>query len=91
MSVLEKFLSGWHFRTTKPALTPDTEVNVFVSEINGDGVGVARIGDTRLYVEGAGPEQVEKRVRVRVTEFDELKSTGRGEYLETVGESSYTG
>ncbi|MFC6716106.1 TRAM domain-containing protein [Natrialbaceae archaeon GCM10025810] len=91
MSVLEKFLSGWRFRTTRPTLTPNSEVNVFVSELDGEDVGVARIGDTRLYVEGVGAEHLEKRVKVRVTEFDESDSTGRGEYLETVGESSYSG
>ncbi|WP_254766173.1 DUF7513 family protein [Salinilacihabitans rarus] len=91
MSVLEKFLSGWHFRTTKPSLTPGSDVNVFVSEFSADGVGIARVGDTVLYVEGAEPEHAEKRVKVRVTEFDESDAVGRGEYVEIVGESSYTG
>ncbi|MFC7214700.1 TRAM domain-containing protein [Saliphagus sp. GCM10025334] len=90
MSVLEKFLSGWHFRTTRPTLTPGTEVDVFLSEFDADDTGVARIGDTVLYVEGASPGHVEKRVRVRVIDFDDSMSTGRGEYVETVGESSYT-
>ncbi|ELZ11714.1 TRAM domain-containing protein [Halovivax asiaticus JCM 14624] len=55
------------------------------------GVGVASIGDTQLYVDGTGPEHVDKRVRVRITEFDESTATGRGEFVAVVGESSYAG
>ncbi|MFC3957534.1 DUF7513 family protein [Halovivax cerinus] len=55
------------------------------------GVGVADIGDTRLYVEGAGPEHVDVQLRVRITEFDESTATGRGEFVAVVGESSYAG
>lgn len=56
-----------------------------------EGIGVADIGDTRLYVEGIGPEHVDLQVRVRVTEFDESTATGRGEFVDVVGESSYGG
>jgi len=55
------------------------------------GVGVASIGDTQLYVDGTGPEHVDKRVRVRITEYDESTATGRGEFVAVVGESSYAG
>ncbi|SDR26736.1 DUF7513 family protein [Natronobacterium texcoconense] len=90
MSLLEKYFKGWQFRSTTPSLEPGTEVNVFVSRYDGDGIGVVNVGDTRLYVEGVDPAHVEKRVRVEVTSFDEEKSTGRGEFREVVGESSYT-
>ncbi|WP_247730969.1 DUF7513 family protein [Halovivax limisalsi] len=56
-----------------------------------EGVGVADIGDTRLYVEGVGPEHVDVQVRVRITEFDASTATGRGEFVSVVGESSYAG
>ncbi|AGB15168.1 hypothetical protein Halru_0535 [Halovivax ruber XH-70] len=55
------------------------------------GMGVADIGDTRLYVEGVGPEHVDVQIRVRITEFDESTATGRGEFVQVVGESSYAG
>ena len=90
MSFLSKYLTGWRFRSSRPSLTEGDEVNVFVAESNGTD-GHAYVGDTHLIVEGAGPETVEKRVRVRVTDFDETDATGRGEFLEIVGESSYTG
>jgi len=90
VSFLSKYFRGWRFRTTRPSLEEGSEVNVFVSEYDGDGTGIANIGDTRLYVENVEPEHVDKRVRVRVTEFDEKRSVGRGTFREVVGESSYT-
>lgn len=73
-----------------PSPDPESEVNVFVNEYDG-GVGVANIGDTRLYIEGVDPEHVAKRVRVEVTSFDADEATGRAEFREVVGESSYAG
>ncbi|ELY39697.1 DUF7513 family protein [Natronorubrum tibetense] len=90
MSVFKKYLKGWTFRSTNPSFDVGDEISVFVSETNGTDAGLAYVGDTRLIIDGAGPETVEKRVRLRVTEFDEAESTGRGEFLEVVGESSYT-
>lgn len=105
MSLAGKYFEGWRFRTTNPSLSPGDEVDVFVNrhevrEVRGtsdderstaanEGVGVARIGDTLLYVEGTEPDHVGLRVRARVTEFDGSSSTGRAEYVETVGTSSY--
>lgn len=91
MSFLKKYLKGWQFRDTSPSLTVGDELDVFVAESNSATEGHVYIGDTHLIVEGAGPETVEKRVRVRVTEFDDATATGRGEFVEIVGESSYTG
>ena len=91
MSVLMKYLKGWRFRSSTPSLTEGDEINVFVAESEDRDTGLAYIGDTELRIDGAGPETVEKRVRVRVTEFDASDATGRGEFLEVVGGSSYTG
>lgn len=90
MSLLGKYFTGWRFRDTTPSLEEGDVIEVFVAESNSATEGHVYVGDTHLIVEGAGPETVEKRVRVRVTEFDESSSTGRGEFLEVVGESSYT-
>ncbi len=91
MSVWRSYFKGWTFRTSRPSLVSGSEVDVFVSRYEGDGVGLALVGDTRLYVTGIEPEHVEKQVRVAVTEFDEEESVGRGEFREVVGRSSYTG
>jgi hypothetical protein len=90
MSFLKKYLKGWRFRETNPSLEVGDVIDVFVAESNSADEGHVYIGDTHLIVEGATPDTVEKRVRVRVTEFDEATTTGRGEFLEVVGESSYT-
>ncbi|AFZ71276.1 DUF7513 family protein [Natronobacterium gregoryi] len=91
MSMLSSYFKGWTFRSTTPSLEPGSEINVFVNEYDGNGVGVANIGDTRLYITGVDPEHVEKRVRVDVTDFDEADSVGHGEFQKVIGTSSYTG
>ncbi|WP_049921191.1 DUF7513 family protein [Halopiger djelfimassiliensis] len=90
MSFLQKYLKGWTFRSSSPSLNVGDELEIFIAESNGSDVGYAYIGDTELTVDGAGPGTVEKRVQVRITEFDETTATGRGEFVEVVGESSYT-
>ena len=92
MSFVEKYLKGWRFRTTKPALEPGSTVDIFLAEYDPrEDAAVAYIGDTKLYVEGATPEHVERRVRVEVTEYEDNDSHGRGRFVEVVGESSYAG
>jgi uncharacterized protein YacL len=92
MSMLKSYFKGWTFRTTRPTLQPGSEVNVFVTEYDSeDDVGVAFVGDTRLYIKGARSEHVGKRVRVEVREFQPDESVGHGEFVEVVGESSYAG
>lgn len=89
MSLLAKYLKGWKFRTGRPTLDPDSTVDVFMSEYDGQR-GIARIGDTKLYIQGATAEHKGKKLRVRVDEFDERQSVGRGEFIEVVGRSSYS-
>jgi|GEM_PF-227428 len=92
MSFLDKYLKGWSFRTTRPALDSGRAVDVFLAEYDaGEDAGIAYVGDTKLYVEGATPEHVERQVRVEVTEFDSNGGVGRGEFVEVVGDSSYAG
>lgn len=91
MSLLKKYFRGWRFRSTTPSLEPGREVNVFVNEYNRNGVGIANVGDTRLYIDGIESKYVGKRVRITVTEFDDEQFTGRGEFREVVGDSSYAG
>jgi uncharacterized protein YacL len=90
MSLVGKYLRGWTFRANRPVLEEGSEIDVFIAETNGS-TGRAYVGDTELLVDGAGPETVEKRVRVRVTSFDETTATGEGELVAVVGGSSYSG
>ena len=91
MSLLDKYMKGWRFRTTKPSLEEGSMINIFVNRYKGDNVGVANVGDTRLFIEGVEAEHVEKRVRVKVTDFDHEESVGRAAFRKIIGESSYTG
>ncbi|QZA88858.1 TRAM domain-containing protein [Salinarchaeum sp. IM2453] len=90
MSFFKKYLKGWKFRTGRPTLDVDSTVDVFVSEHDGQR-GLARIGDTQLYVNDLPKKHKGKQVRVRVTSFDSDRSVGEGEFVKVVGESSYSG
>jgi hypothetical protein len=92
MSLFSKYMKGWKFRTTSPTLDPGSTVDVFLAEYDArEEAALAYVGDTKLYVEGATPEHVERRVRVEITEFESNGGVGRGEVVQVVGESSYTG
>jgi hypothetical protein len=54
-----------------------------------NGTPIVRVGDTVLRLEDGDPDLVDKRVRCRVTAFDEDAATGRAVHLETVGESAF--
>ncbi|MFC3478525.1 DUF7513 family protein [Halobacterium litoreum] len=88
MSLLKKYTKGWSFRTNKPGFDEGDELSVFVTGTE-DGVAIARIGDSKLRLPDAPEDLVDKRVRLRVTAFDENDHTGEAEYLETVGESAF--
>ncbi|MFB6234164.1 MAG: TRAM domain-containing protein [Halopenitus sp.] len=92
MSLISKYLSGFSFRTTTPSLEPGRTVNVFVSEYDeATGEGIALIGDTELHVRDFDPEDIDKRVAVEVTEYDADTGVARGEFVDVIGASSYTG
>ncbi|WP_323675359.1 hypothetical protein [Halorubellus sp. PRR65] len=89
MSLLEKYTNGWGFRSRTPSFVVDEELSAFVTGVDDDGTPVVRVGDTVLHLEDGDPGLVDKRVRCRVTAFDEDAATGTVVYLETVGESAF--
>jgi hypothetical protein len=88
MSRFDKYLEGWGFRSKYPSFDVGDEISVFVTGSE-DGVQLARVGDTKLRIPGAPDDLVDKRVRLRVTEFDDEEHVGEAEYIETVGESAF--
>lgn len=88
MSLLDKYLAGWSFRTNTPAFEPGQEITAFVTGYDGDSP-VVRIGDTILRVADAPAEAVDARVRLKVESFDASDHTGTATYLERVGESAF--
>jgi hypothetical protein len=88
MSVLEKWLAGWTFRTRQPDFEPGETIEVMVTSMV-DGKAKARIGDSVLRI-AEPPEEAENlRVLVEIEEWDSEDHIGDGTYLETVGESSF--
>jgi hypothetical protein len=88
MSVLEKYLAGWTFRTKFPDFEPGEEIEVMVTGSE-DGEAKARIGDSVLRIHEAPGNLLHKRVTVEITEWDSEGHMGEGTYIETVGESSF--
>ncbi len=90
MSLLEKYLTSWRFRTSRPLFSSGDTVDVFISDHDGSD-GIARVGDTTLRVDGAAPEHEGKQVRVTIDAFDPEQAAGRGTFEAVVGDSSYSG
>lgn len=88
MSLFDKFLYGWWFRSSRPDFEQGKELSAFVTGYDGDDA-IVRIGDTTLRIPDAPAGLLDKRVRLRVTDFDGNEHDGRGEYVETVGESAF--
>lgn len=88
MSVMEKWLAGWTFRTARPDYEPGEEIEVMVTSMQGDRAK-ARIGDSVLRITGAPEDALNTRVLVEVDEWDSEDHIGEGTYLETVGESAF--
>lgn len=88
MSVFDSILAGVGFRTSHPEFEPDQEITVIVTDIE-DGEPVARVGDTKLRLDGAPRTILDKRVRVRVDSFDVESHVGRATHLETIEETQF--
>jgi len=88
MSFLEKYLAGWTFRSNHPTFDAGDEVELFVTGRE-DGAQIARVGDSKLRLVDASEDLLDKRVRLKVTSFDDDAHVGEAEYVETVGESAF--
>ncbi|APE95831.1 DUF7513 family protein [Halodesulfurarchaeum formicicum] len=88
MSVLEKWLAGWTFRTAKPDYEPGEKIEVMVTSMQ-NGKAKARIGDSVLRIKEVPEDGLNTRVMVKVDEWDTEDHIGEGTYLETVGESAF--
>lgn len=83
MSLLEKYLKGWTFRTSKPSFEPGDEMELYVTDAE-DGTPIARVGDSFIHISDGSAALVGTRVRVRVDRFDDDTHTGHATMLEPV-------
>ncbi|GAB3706302.1 DUF7513 family protein [Halorubrum pallidum] len=88
MSVFDKFLAGWSFRSSTPDYEPGETIEVMVTGREGE-TAVARIGDSTLQIEEAPADAVDTRVLVDVETWDAGERRGTGTYRKTVGESAF--
>jgi len=88
MSLFQKYLAGWEFRSNHPSFDAGDEVELFVTGRE-DGTQIARVGDSKLRIVDAPDGLLDKRVRLTVTSFDDDAHVGEAEYVETVGESAF--
>lgn len=88
MSIMEKWLAGWSFRTRYPDYEPGETIEVMVTGMT-DGKAKARIGDSILRIKDAPEGSENMRVLVEIEEWDTEDHIGEGTYLETVGESAF--
>lgn len=88
MSFVDKYMSGWKFRTTTPDYDVGETIEVMVTSMM-DGKAKARIGDSVLRIKEAPEGSENMRILVEVDEWDTDDHIGEGTYLETVGESSF--
>jgi hypothetical protein len=88
MSFVEKYMSGWKFRTTTPDYEVGETIEAMITSMP-DGKAKARIGDSVLRIQDAPEDALNTRVLVEIDEWDTEDHIGEGTYLETVGESAF--
>ncbi|AQL44077.1 hypothetical protein BV210_15805 [Halorientalis sp. IM1011] len=86
MSLREKYLAGWRFRTRAPVFEPGEELLAYVTDADG-GTSVVRIGDSVLELDDDVP--ADAKVRIRVTDFDAETHRGEAELLDVVGTATF--
>lgn len=84
------YLEGWQFRTTKPRFEPGDETSLIVTDYDHEmDAAVARVGDTRIYIEDTQPDIVDMKVRIAITDFDTNDHVGTAELIAVIGETMY--
>lgn len=77
MSWFQSLLGALRFRTATPEFQPGTTIRVNVTGFDQEkNLGIARIGDTVLTIEGVSPEDVDQERLIEVTDFQTDDFTG---------------
>lgn len=71
---------GWQFRTSNPTFEAGEEVELYATGYDPDrGALIARVGDTVIRIPEGSADDVDRRLRLRVSEFS--GDTGQAELL----------
>ncbi|WP_411963317.1 hypothetical protein [Haloferax sp. YSMS24] len=84
MSRLEKLLAGWTFRTATPAFETGEEITAYVTHRDEDGY-LVRVGDSKLRIGEAEGIDIETKVLLKVTSFDDTTHEGTAEVVDVLG------
>lgn len=90
MSLFDKYLTGWQFRTTTPQFEPGEVISLIVTDYDNEAdVAVARVGDSRVHIENTQPGIVDMKVKIEITDFDDSDHVATAELVEIIGETMY--
>jgi hypothetical protein len=88
MSVFEKYLAGWSFRTNRPPFVEGDSIEAFVTGFEDD-TAIVRIGDSVLRVLDAPQEALDNKIALTVESFDRDDHTGTGSFIEIVAKGAF--
>ncbi len=84
MSVLNRFLQGWEFRSATPSFEAGEEITAYMTGYMPEqNIGVVRIGDSILTIPEAELENVDTLLRLEITSFDEARYHGKARIVDS--------
>lgn len=87
---LQQYFYGWWFRSSTPSYESGDEFEAYVFDYDDeDRRATVRMGDSRIHIPDVPPEIAGKRIRLRITEYDDAENRGEAEFIETLGETTF--
>lgn len=85
MGMLDAFLEGWEFRSSRPEFEAGETIHLEVTGYDPETErAVARVGDTHLFIEESEQTLLGHSVRLKVETFDPENATGTARLLEVL-------
>lgn len=84
------FLKSWQFRSSRPDFEEGETIELYATGFEPESKNLlARVGDSLLRVNGGTEDMVDRKLKVKVTEFDKSDSRGEAELLEAFESSEF--
>ncbi len=82
MSILQRFLKGFWFRSSHPSFEEGERITGYMTGYDEDSnQGLIRVGDTVITVRNASPEMVGKLVTVEINTFYNTEHRGMATFV----------